>query len=625
MQLKKLNFIFVFLCSFCLSMEAQSGKCGEFLKWEINKEGTLTITGLGALKEYPWKKYNDRIKNVVIDNTVYEIGWYAFQFLPNVTECDLILPKHLKKIGSHAFEGSAFRSITIPNTVRQVGDEVFAKCWNLEKLIVPDDSFTIKSSYNSEFGHEIFFKGCSRLREVKCNNGKFPGYLVPVLKYLPFFAEKSFSFYVSSRYDNQIRKWLTKDEFETTEQWSQRTSDSERLKYTKIVTDSLVRSFFKDKDVQIGKAHLGTYDTRTKTFPVQFDNGIKLLVNVPLAEAPDFKKEWSKVKLQPQYEVVADTAALNACAFSVNGKTFNSTGYSPVQSYSNLVNLSTVDMGNASNISSNNRSDNAVESFNNDVDINIPVKTVADKKYAFAVIIGNENYQRVAKVEFAKNDAKVFGEYCNKTLGIPESNIRSYTDATYGTMKAALNDLQNLATAFNGGIDVIFYYAGHGIPNEKDQSAYLLPVDADGTQTDVCLSTKTLYETLGNLNARHVVVLMDACFSGAQRGDGMLAAARGVALKTKEDKLSGNMVVITAASGDQTAYPYKEKGHGMFTYFLLKKLQEDKNLYIHLGDIYDYISENVAKQSVIINKHLQTPTLSTSEAVANKWRDMYLQ
>ena len=66
-----------------------------------------------------------------------------------------------------------------------------------------------------------------------------------------------------------------------------------------------------------------------------------------------------------------------------------------------------------------------------------------------------------------------------------------------------------------------------------------------------------------------MVTLIDACFSGSLRGEGMLASARGIKLKPRDVKIGGNMVVISAASGDQTALPFPEKSHGLFTYFLL--------------------------------------------------------
>ena len=143
-------------------------------------------------------------------------------------------------------------------------------------------------------------------------------------------------------------------------------------------------------------------------------------------------------------------------------------------------------------------------------------------------------------------------------------------------MLSAIENIQNIAEAYKGNINVIFYYAGHGVPNESSNDAYLLPVDANGRNTTVCYPIGKLYDDLKALNAMRITVFLDACFSGAQRGDGMLASARGVAIKAKQAVPQGNMVVFTAASEDETAYPLVSKGHGLFTYYLLKKMKESK-------------------------------------------------
>lgn len=258
-----------------------------------------------------------------------------------------------------------------------------------------------------------------------------------------------------------------------------------------------------------------------------------------------------------------------------------------------------------------------------DVDTDIPSNPLTNAN-TFAVVIGNENYQRASKVSYALNDAQIFAAYCQKTLGIPINNIRRYKDATYGTMLSALKDIKNIANAYNGDISIIFYYAGHGVPNEANKNAYLLPIDADGTQPEVCLATSRLYQELEALHVRSVVVFMDACFSGAQRGEGMLASARGVALKVNTEVPQGNIVVFSAASGDETAFPYKEKGHGMFTYFLLKKLQESKGE-VALGELGDYITTNVKQQSVVVNHKSQTPTVVSSVSLRGNWETMRLR
>ena len=111
-----------------------------------------------------------------------------------------------------------------------------------------------------------------------------------------------------------------------------------------------------------------------------------------------------------------------------------------------------------------------------DVDLNIPVSKVKQEK-TFAVIIANENYQEEVNVEFALNDGMAFREYCIKLLGIPESNLHVRKDATLNNMLAEINWMQNIAKAYGAEARFIFYYAGHGMPDESNGTSYLLPVD----------------------------------------------------------------------------------------------------------------------------------------------------
>lgn len=266
---------------------------------------------------------------------------------------------------------------------------------------------------------------------------------------------------------------------------------------------------------------------------------------------------------------------------------------------------------------------NLAKAMNNSVDNNIPTSESSSDK-TFAVVIGNEEYQKVANVPFAANDAKVFGEYCQKTLGLPSNNVRYYSNATYANLLSAVDDIENISKAYNGDINVIFYYAGHGVPDEKTSKGYLLPTDADGRNMEVCYPLSRLYSELGSMGARTVVVFMDACFSGGQRGGGMLASARGVALKAKADKPKGNMVVFAAAKGDETAYPYTEQGHGLFTYYLLKILQETKGK-ATLKQLEEYVTTNVRQQSVVVNKKAQTPSVMSSVSNGSNWGDWKLR
>ena len=258
-----------------------------------------------------------------------------------------------------------------------------------------------------------------------------------------------------------------------------------------------------------------------------------------------------------------------------------------------------------------------------DVDQNIP-EAPATNTNTFAIIIANENYLKETPVQYALNDGQMFKTYCQKVLGLPEDNIHYTEDATLNMILTEVDWISKVARAYNGEASLIVYYAGHGIPDEASGSSYLLPVDGIGNNLRTGYSLAELYKTLGALPAKSVTVFMDACFSGAKRGEGMLASARGVAIKAKPEAPKGNMVVFSAAQGDETAYPYEDKGHGLFTYFLLKKLQETKGQ-VSLGELAQYVQQQVSRRSIVANGKSQTPCVTPSESVVGTWKEKKLK
>ncbi len=273
--------------------------------------------------------------------------------------------------------------------------------------------------------------------------------------------------------------------------------------------------------------------------------------------------------------------------------------------------------GNASGTEIQKSATSTAEVEPSDVDIDIPFTGISNPN-TFVVIITNENYGKLANVPFALNDGNTFALYCKRTLGVPEKNILQFNDATYGSMKAAFSDLRLINDVVGDDMKVIFYYAGHGAPDDATLDPYLVPVDAGRVNKDVCVPLASIYGELGSMNLRSATVFLDACFSGATRDGSMVVAARGIARVPKKQGLTGKIAVFSATSEDQTALPYSEKGHGMFTYFLLKHLQETKGN-VSLVDLKDYIHSNVSRNSTIVNRKDQTPTVLTSPAASSEW------
>ncbi|MDE6720537.1 MAG: caspase family protein [Bacteroidaceae bacterium] len=258
-----------------------------------------------------------------------------------------------------------------------------------------------------------------------------------------------------------------------------------------------------------------------------------------------------------------------------------------------------------------------------DVDMDIPVNTLAKNQNTYCVIIANEKYADVPEVEFAQRDGEIFKEYCTKTLGVPEKQIKMFLNASYTDIKRALNWMETMADVTDGKSQFLFYYAGHGMPDEKEKTAYLIPTDGFPKDISTCFKLSDIYGRLGKMKTENITVLLDACFSGVKRGTGQaLVAARGIAIKPKEEVLSGNMVVFTAASDDETALSYQEKRHGMFTYFLLNKLKESKGQ-ISFGELFTAVASDVKKNSMLENDKLQTPSVNVSASMKNKWKDLH--
>lgn len=606
------------------------------------------------------------LKNVTLSSSLTLIPMGAFSGCEALEE--LQVPASVRKVADLAFEASGLKEMELPMGVESVGAGAFFNCQQLEKLAFPNSlkrlgvcsflycnklkSLTLPDQKprrmqpsanidkNLPDDNSFGIKGPA-LADVRSNSSSScPHYAVkdilsmtkeyPEFPYnsSPFARQnlrkivKSFSYFAFDMVNSRMADWQKKKDYETAEQWRERVTSENREKKLNEVIANVRKNFIAAYTTNSLKGTLGVYDTDYGTYPVSIDGLGRIYAKVPAEDADLFKGYWNQIQLVPQYGVIDDQLALLSCEFKLGDKVYQSaSSYSNDGSNEFLANLPPLEFDLKGGTAAK-KANSQLEVVDNALDINIPVTNEENKK-TFAVIIGNENYERVTKVQYALNDAKVFASYCKKTLGLPKDNIRIYRDATYGTMLSALDDIKSIASAFEGDLNVIFYYAGHGVPSESDKTAYLLPVDASGQHTEVCLSTKRLYDTLDGLHAKRVLVFMDACFSGAQRGEGMLASARGVALKVKQDAPKGNMVVFSAATGDETAYPYKEKGHGLFTYYLLKKLQDTKGD-VTLGELSDYVNKEVRRQSVVINHKSQSPTVVPAAGMSD-WTSIKLK
>ncbi len=166
-----------------------SGNCGENLSWTLDLDGTLTISGTGAMTNFgpsyaenvsvPWYGNRADIKAVVIEQGVTSIGNNAFVACSNLTT--VTMPNSITRIGEHAFKNcsnlvkadipafvteigeygfsgcKALTEVTIPNGVTTIADYSFETCISLKKIHIPESVTSIGRNA---------FKYCPSLTEI---------------------------------------------------------------------------------------------------------------------------------------------------------------------------------------------------------------------------------------------------------------------------------------------------------------------------------------------------------------------------------------------------------------------------------------------------------------------------
>ena len=154
------------------------------LTWKLYEDGTLNISGTGAMKDYdsddsPATQKKDSVKKVVIEDDVTSIGNYAFSGCSSLT--DITLPSSVTSIKSCAFyKCSQLASIEIPSSVTSIGNSAFRNCTGLTSITIPESvtsigdsafrnctgltSITISDRVTS-IGNYVFW-GCSNLTSI---------------------------------------------------------------------------------------------------------------------------------------------------------------------------------------------------------------------------------------------------------------------------------------------------------------------------------------------------------------------------------------------------------------------------------------------------------------------------
>ncbi len=226
------------------------------------------------------------------------------------------------------------------------------------------------------------------------------------------------------------------------------------------------------------------------------------------------------------------------------------------------------------------------------------------------VVMGVANYRELPSAPFADNDARVMKDYFERILGVEQ--VLLFTNqqvAGFFFDDMFSPEIGELSRAVvRDETEVFVFYAGHGIPDSDGRNIYLFPHDGRIERlASQGYNIETLYENLSKLGAKHVTVIMDACFSGASRSTAYMEAEnligqRGVRVRPRNSWIGDpNFTFITSSTAEEISLGFDESETGLFTYYFAAGLQGAADLnndgMITLGELRQYVTENVSQAS----------------------------
>ena len=214
----------------------------------------------------------------------------------------------------------------------------------------------------------------------------------------------------------------------------------------------------------------------------------------------------------------------------------------------------------------------------------------------------NEEYAKNLRLNFADRDAHDLASAIVNTQGAlyeVRPNVLLDKDANKTDILRALKNMRAAMASGSGADLAVIHFSGHGAL--VDHKLYLLPYDVDA-RDEAGIESKglSLEELKGELNelAQHgrVLLLLDACHSGATTSDGATLAMDSTMLRSV--LAAANVSVLTSSSGPEVSYEKPELQHGAFTKALLDAFDDpaadiDRNGLITASGLEHYVENRV--------------------------------
>ncbi len=245
--------------------------------------------------------------------------------------------------------------------------------------------------------------------------------------------------------------------------------------------------------------------------------------------------------------------------------------------------------------------------------LDITNRPVRDK---WALIIGISNFQdKNLNLKYPAKDARDFHDFLIKEANFAPDHVKLLVDekATRANILSELGD-KWLPRVANPDDLVLIYISSHGSASDMDIGGvnYLLAHDS---QVDSLYASGLPMQDLtriikGRVHSDRVVLVLDACHSGAAEAAGSKGLYRKGNLDAEAVAQGTGQLVISSSQPSQVSWESKNYQNSVFTRCLIESLRKNGSA-TTLGDAFQNLKDRVQEEVLRERGVMQTPVLKT--------------
>jgi len=215
-------------------------------------------------------------------------------------------------------------------------------------------------------------------------------------------------------------------------------------------------------------------------------------------------------------------------------------------------------------------------------EITLTYSDFAGKYYALLLAVNDYTDPAISDLDQPLADAQRLYDVLTTNYSFDKANVRMVKNPT---REQLIDELDALAAKTTKDDNVLIFYAGHGWWDQNEQTGYWFPVDAKKTSKANWFSNSQLYDKFRAINAKHTLLIADACFGGA-----VFKTRDPFADATKAVKMLYDMPSRKAmTSGTMNVVPDKS----VFLEYLVKRLSNNTEKYLPARTLFSSIEQAV--------------------------------